>query len=128
MSDADDAEDEVAPSSGGMSAILPPPVHRSGRVRVAEVERWWAQARERFEPEGRYRDGLPWTPEALLQALHLAPMSHRPALAFELAVRSRGACQVETRGWCGHQRAQLRAAGALSLERLTRGFDGWMSA
>lgn len=128
MSKADGDEDEVAPPSGAVSASLPPPEHRPGRVRVAEVERWWARARGRFEPEGRYRDGMPWTPEALLQALHLAPMSHRPALAFELAVRSRGTCQVETRGWCGPQRAQLRAAGALSLERLTRGFDGWMNA
>ncbi|NOK01586.1 MULTISPECIES: TIGR02270 family protein [Myxococcus] len=123
-----DDEDDVAPPSGAVSSSLPPPEHRPGRVQVAEVERWWARARKRFEPEGRYRDGVPWTPEALLQALHLAPMRHRPALAFELAVRSRGGCQVETRGWCGHQRARLRAAGALSLERLTRGFDAWMNA
>lgn len=126
--DGGEDEDEVAPPSGAVSASLPPPEHRSGRVHVAEVERWWARARGRFEPEGRYRYGVPWTPEALLQALHLAPMKQRPALAFELAVRSRGACQVETRAWCGHQRAQLRAAGALSLERLTRGFDGWMNS
>ncbi|MFP2958303.1 TIGR02270 family protein [Myxococcus sp. 1LA] len=121
-------EDEVASPSEAVSSLLPPPEHRSGQVRVAEVARWWAQARERFDPEGRYRAGVPWTPEALFQALHLAPMRHRPALAFELAVRSRGACQVEPRGWCGHQRARLRAARARSLERLTRGFDGWMTS
>ncbi len=128
MSKAAEGDGEVAPPSGAVSASLPAPEHRPGRVRVVEVSRWWAKARGRFDPEGRYRYGVPWTPEALLQALHQAPMSHRPALAFELAVRSRGACQVETRGWCGHQRAQLRAAGALSLERLTRGFDGWMNS
>ncbi|WP_163780207.1 TIGR02270 family protein [Myxococcus vastator] len=121
-------EDDVAPPSGTVSSCLPPPEHCPGQVHVAQVERWWARARDRFKPDGRYRDGVPWTPEALLQALHLTPMRHRPALAFELAVRSRGACQVETRGWCGHQRARLRAAGALALERLTRGFDGWMNS
>ncbi|WP_426756608.1 TIGR02270 family protein [Myxococcus sp. Y35] len=124
----DEDEDAVAPPAAAGPVSLPPPEHRSGRVHVAEVEQWWARARERFEPEGRYRDGLPWTSGAQLQALHLAPMRHRPALAFELAVRSRGACQVETRGWCGHQRARLRAAATLSLGSLTRGFDGWMNA
>lgn len=127
LSEAGD-EGEVVPPSGAVSPSLPSPEHRPGQVRVAEVAQWWARARDRFDSEDRYRHGVPWTPKALLQDLHQSPMSHRPALAFELAVRSRGKSLVETRGWCGHQRTRLHAAGALSLERLTRGFEGWMNA
>lgn len=58
---------------------------------------WWGAHRGNFDPRRRYVHGLPFSgEETLLQALALAPMRRRHALALELAIRSHGELAVET--------------------------------
>ena len=107
---ADDTDDEdVTPVEESPDAALPAPAAPGGRVEMPAVERWWADARRRFEPEGRYLLGRRFGPEALLSALETAPMRRRPALALELAIRSGGTCLVEPRDWTARQRRQAHA-------------------
>lgn len=94
-------------------AELPPPASQPGSVHVEAVAAWWHQARARFEPHQRYLRGRPWTRQALLQALEESPLRHRPLLAWELAVRTRGSCQVESGTWAWRQHQQLAAAESL---------------
>lgn len=76
---------------------------------------WWSQARTNFSPELRYLGGRPLDGEGLIAALDHGPARRRGALAFELAVRSRGLALVDTQAWGWAQRAALAAAGALVL-------------
>jgi uncharacterized protein (TIGR02270 family) len=77
----------------------------------------WGVETERFDPEVRYLSGRPLTPAVLVDSLYTAPMRHRPALALELAVRSRRSSWVDTRSWARDQlRRELRDAGPLSSD------------
>jgi uncharacterized protein (TIGR02270 family) len=125
--DEEEPLEEEHPEGAGEVASLPGPQPRPGRVRTAAVEQWWSGARRRFAPDARYRQGLPWTPDALLLALQEAPMNQRPVLAWELALRTRGACHVETGTWGSLQRQQLKKARQLRLETLSRAFEGVMT-
>ena len=74
----------------------------------AGVRRWWAQNEARFDRSTRYIGGRPLCLAALHQALASGPMRRRHVLAFELAVRTGGACDVQTRAFYSLQRQQLR--------------------
>ena len=76
---------------------------------AAGVQRWWAQHEAHFDPHTRYIGGRPLCPEALHQALASGPMRRRHVLAFELAVRTGGACDLQTRAFYSLQRQQLNA-------------------
>ena len=89
--DADDLDADLVP---GPEAELPEP-------EAAAVERWWKNARARFDPKVRYLGGKPWSPEALAAAFAQGSMRRRRVLGLELAVRSKGEFDVETRGWVG---------------------------
>lgn len=73
---------------------------------------WWARTRTQLSPELRYLSGRPVDDPGLLAALEHSGARRRSALAFELAVRSRGRAPVDTRAWCWAQRASLAAATA----------------
>lgn len=95
---AGEEEEEAA----GPEADLPVPD-------PAPILAWWEKARKGFDPAARLLGGVPWSTEALLGALETAPMRRRPALALDLAVRTRGAGQVETRALARRQLADVRA-------------------
>lgn len=69
--------------------------------RAAEVARWWAQGRKGFDRRVRYLGGRPFSWESLHHTLANGPMRRRPALALELAIRTRGAQQVTVEAWGG---------------------------
>lgn len=75
---------------------------------VEGVERWWSQNEARFDHGTRYIGGQSLCPEALYQALAGGPMRRRHVLGFELAVRTGGLCDLQTRGFYALQRQQLR--------------------
>jgi len=75
---------------------------------VDAVKRWWSQNEARFDDSTRYIGGQPLCPEALYQALAVGPMRRRHVLGFELAVRTGGLCDLQTRGFYTLQRQQLR--------------------
>ena len=99
-----------------------------GRVQVASVAAWWREAKTRFNERERFVRGAAWSPTAVLSELARAPTYLRPVRALELAVRSRGACQVATAARASHQLHQLQAAEALRLDPIPRGFDSLMTA
>jgi uncharacterized protein (TIGR02270 family) len=96
-------EDEAEVAGDPAEAALPSP-------EAAPILAWWQEARKGLDPGARYLGGAPWSAEALLGALERAPMRRRPPLALDLAVRTRGAAQVDARGLA---RRQLEELGAL---------------
>jgi len=73
------------------------------------VRGWWEGHRKSFAPGVRHICGRPFCAEALLSAFKQGAMRRRQLLGLELAVRSRGEFQVETRGWAVDQlRAERR--------------------
>ena len=100
----DDEEDEPA----GPEADLPAP---EGQV----VQAWWEHARTTLDPAARYLGGKPWSAEALVAALREGPMRRREALAFDLAVRTRGAVQLEPFAWAREQGEELTSLAAPAL-------------
>jgi uncharacterized protein (TIGR02270 family) len=76
---------------------------------VGGVVAWWSQHRARFEPGVRYLAGRPADMDGLHALLVRGPMRRRHAWALEMAVRSQGRLQVETRALVPEQRRQLAA-------------------
>jgi uncharacterized protein (TIGR02270 family) len=95
----DDAEELPSELLPGRDHDLPRPDPDAVMVR-------WERERQRFDSGVRYLGGVPFSGEALRAALGSAPMRRRPALALELAVRSRRALVVDCRAFA---RDQLRA-------------------
>ena len=106
---------------------LPGPPSQEGWPLANAVEAWWQAKREHFNPDGRYWRGRPWTDELLPALLLEAPMNVRPILAWELAVRSRGACLLEPEAWGHVQRRHLREVRKLRLVPSTRAFERGMT-
>jgi uncharacterized protein (TIGR02270 family) len=91
-----------------LNADLVPGPEASLAVPVREdVVRWWDKAQKSFERGTRYLRGNKLDAGGLLEALRREPMRRRPALALELAIRSRGAHQLQTRAFTRRQRAEL---------------------
>ncbi|MCY1017408.1 TIGR02270 family protein [Pyxidicoccus sp. MSG2] len=104
----DEEEDLDADLVPGPEAALPRPDAQA-------IREWWTQHASRFQRGTRYLEGRPLDAAALLAALEGSTMRRRHALARELAIRSRGAHRVPTRGPTWRQDAELaraRAAGA----------------
>jgi uncharacterized protein (TIGR02270 family) len=92
------------------------------------VSAWWQKARQRLDPAGRHLAGRPFDLEPLADALLHGPARRRHPLALELAIRSRGAVQVETRAFAAVQSHQLDAAEAQrGGSSYTRPFPAWMT-
>lgn len=104
--DPDAPEEEEDEEGAGPEAALPAPD-------PAPVLAWWERAKKGFDPAARLLGGVPWSTEALLGALESASMRRRPALALDLAIRTRGAAQLEVRGLARRQLAQLRELRAM---------------
>ena len=78
---------------------------------------WWASEGRRSCAVPRLLGGQPWTAAGLLHQLRRASLRRRHAWSLEIAIRSGGQLDVDTRGWAHAQLEQLRAATpeALSL-------------
>ena len=74
---------------------------------VSGLIRWWNGNRARFDPAVRYLGGQPTSLQRLAGALAGGPMRRRAPIAFELAVRTRGRLQIQTRAFLGEQRQRL---------------------
>ncbi|MCP3143963.1 TIGR02270 family protein [Pyxidicoccus xibeiensis] len=86
------------------------------------VTAWWQETRQKLDVKQRYLAGQPFTPQALLEALVSAPMRRRHALALELALRSRGAILVPTRGFVSQQLATWKEARSVPASSISRPF------
>lgn len=100
------------------------PIPNPGAVRA-----WWQNERKGFTAGQRYLRGKPFSVERLLSELEVGPMRRRHAHALELALRSRGACRLQTRAFSPRQNRELAAlrSGALSLSSrpLPGLLEGW---
>jgi uncharacterized protein (TIGR02270 family) len=72
----------------------------------------WSKVGARFAPNTRYARGAPFELAVLLSAIDKGPMLRRGDYAFELYVRTNGACDVETRAAGFTQRHMVAAAKA----------------
>jgi len=91
--------------------LVPQPDELLPMPDVARVAKWWRQHEREFSSGPRYLRGRTLTLERLQDALHTEPMRRRHAIALELAVRTRGACNVQTRTFTLEQRRQLACLG-----------------
>jgi uncharacterized protein (TIGR02270 family) len=90
--------------------LVPRPEDDLPRPDAAAVTSWWRQASQDFKRGTRYLMGYTLQGEVLLTALERGPMRRRHVWARELAIRSRGACQIATRALTRRQRAGLEQA------------------
>ena len=83
------------------------------------IRGWWSSATSRFQAEQRYLGGAPISAAALVSAIAGGPMRRRPGHALELAVRTRGACFVDTTDWVSRQRAAVAGWTVPSIDDFT---------
>lgn len=74
------------------------------------VRRHWQGIQRQYGRGVRHWRGLPAGLEALAAAIEQGPMHRRDALAFELAVRTAGKYDLETRAFVHAQQSMMRAA------------------
>jgi uncharacterized protein (TIGR02270 family) len=89
------------------AALVPRAEERLPAPDAPGLIRWWNQNRGRFDPDVRYLGGRPTTLRLLVDALADGPMRRRRPVALELAVRTRGQLQIETRAFIAEQRRRL---------------------
>jgi uncharacterized protein (TIGR02270 family) len=89
--------------------LVPAPADLLPWPDVGGVIRWWNAHRDGFVEGQRYVRGIPADLTALQAALLNGPMRRRHAIALELAVRTGGRYQVETRALTATQRRQMQA-------------------
>lgn len=78
----------------------------------AAVERHWQGIRSQFVQGVRYWRGRPAGLATLLEAIERGPMLRRADLALELAARTGGKYDLETRAFAHAQRSMMQAARA----------------
>lgn len=89
--------------------LVPAPEELLPRPDVAGVMSWWSSHGRSFRPGQRYLRGRPLDGAVLREALRAEPMRRRHAIALELAVRTQGHFQVQTRTFTREQKRQLQA-------------------
>lgn len=118
------ADEPVAFEAEDLDAnLVPSPEQQLPLPDAAGVRRWWHAKRPRFSASSRYADGEVVTLQGLLKLLQHGPLRRRHATALELAVRTQGRCQVQTRAFSGHQRLQLARLDPSSLPQSTLAAD-----
>lgn len=109
----DDPDEALPPlEDDDLDARLVPPSEAALRLPKPETVRaWWAGQRERFEAARRYASGRVLDGPQLQRELIAGPTRLRHARALELAARSGGLAQIESRALTGVQLAQINALG-----------------
>ncbi|HMN43941.1 MAG TPA: TIGR02270 family protein [Povalibacter sp.] len=106
--EADDLEADLVPAQ---ESLWPLPD-------ADAVRRHWEQHQASFQPDVRYIRGQPASVEALLGAIETGPMLRRPDLVLNLAAKTQGAYDVETRSFAARQRIMMaRGRSALAGAR-----------
>jgi len=100
--------------------LVPSPEEALPAPDVDGVKRWWAAARARFARQQRYVDGRPVNLALLQEKLESGAMRRRHGFALELAIRSAGRYQVETRAFMGEQRRHLAAFSSVMADGAAR--------
>ncbi len=117
VSAASSSEEEEEVEESGPERELPVPD-------VNQVEAWWAGQGRRFEPEGRYLVGQPFSQDVLLGALREGSMYRRRGLALALAMRTGGRFVVRTDALTRTQYAQLEEARRAPSHLFRRSMEG----
>lgn len=89
--------------------LVPTPDELLPHPDVEGVTRWWRANAGRFRPRERYLRGRPLDLTTLRDALRAEPMRRRHALALELAARTHGRLQLQTRTFSSEQKRQLQS-------------------
>ncbi|MCA9702219.1 MAG: hypothetical protein KC431_32150 [Myxococcales bacterium] len=97
--DDDDLEAELAPLDD-----RPLPLPNPETIRL-----WWEQQRGRLDAEARLSLGLPFDGRQLLHDLRKQSMRLRHSRALELAARTGGVAQIESRALTAVQSAQIES-------------------
>jgi uncharacterized protein (TIGR02270 family) len=100
--------------------LVPTPAELLPWPDVGGVIRWWNAHRSSFADGQRYLGGLPADLTGLQRVLLNGPMRRRHAIALELAVRTGGRYQVETRALTATQRRQMQAFDLLGGSAMRR--------
>jgi uncharacterized protein (TIGR02270 family) len=87
--------------------LVPQPEESWPLPDVDAVRRHWEAQQASFQPDVRHVHGRIANIEALLAAVETGPMLRRPDLALELAAKSHGRYDVETRAFVQRQRTML---------------------
>lgn len=87
--------------------LVPTPDELLPHPDVEGIMRWWRANAGSFRPGERYLRGRPLDLARLHDALRAEPTRRRHAIALELAVRTHGRLQLQTRTFGREQRRQL---------------------
>ena len=71
------------------------------------IAAWWIEARKKLDPGRRYIAGAPWSIEGERAVLCEGLTRRRHPYAIDLAIRTRGQCQIETRALTSRQLSEL---------------------
>jgi uncharacterized protein (TIGR02270 family) len=94
---------------------------------VGGVIRWWNEQRPHFDGDSRYMGGRPASFDLLYSTLVNGPMRRRHVTAVELAIRTEGRVQVQTRALVPTQRRQMAAFAGLPREAFLGSFARGMA-
>jgi uncharacterized protein (TIGR02270 family) len=100
----DDLDADLVPSP---EALLPMPD-------VDGVKRWWSTQQARFARQERYVGGRPASLSVLQDRLEHGAMRRRDGYALELAIRTAGRYQVQTRAFTPVQQRHMAAFSAVT--------------
>lgn len=130
---AEPLEDDAPQDASGAASEAALPAPAWGTLPAPDVPMlrdWWAEARTHLAPDVRLLAGAPLTPTHAVGALERAvPARRRPALALELAARSRGAVRLEPLDWAARQHEPLAAVPrTLAEAALQRPLEAALSA
>jgi len=97
--------------------LVPTPIDLLPLPDVDRVRSWWKRHEGAFASTGRYVNGREFSLNRLQAVLEEGPARRRHVAALELAIRTLGRCQVETRAFSRLQRKQMR--GLLGVQALS---------
>jgi uncharacterized protein (TIGR02270 family) len=110
LADAPESNEPIAFEADDLNADLVPAAHESWPIPdPAAVTSHWQTFRSSMPDGQRFLRGKPCTADALLQAISSGPMFHRADHVFELAVRTQGQFDVETRAFRAVQQRMFAA-------------------
>jgi len=94
--------------------LVPSPEAQLPLPDVDGVKRWWSAQRARFARQQRYVNGRPVSLAVLQETLEHGVMRRRDGYALELAIRTGGRYQVQTRAFTQVQRRHMAVFAAVT--------------
>ena len=104
----EDEEETEDDGEAGGEVLLEAEVEKAlPQAEPTAARTWWGRERRRFAPDVRYLGGTPFDTASLALVFGTAPARRWPALALELAIRSRGQYLLSPRAFSPRRRQQL---------------------